>query len=355
MKGQSSDLGGAGKKMRSLAKIAPGEGNVTLREVDVPTVSDDSVLVAVKHVGICGSDLHIYHDTHPNHPPVTLGHEFSGVIASVGRNVKAWAIGVPVVSELHAGACGQCRLCKTGNFFACPHKHPIGWWTDGAYADFITVPAWLLHRVPDGLSLQHATLTEPLAVSMNVFQRARIEPQSTVAVIGPGPIGLLAALAAKHSGAGKVIVVGRDSSRHRLELALQLGLDHTVNSSTQDVEEALQELSGGLGADLVIEAGGSEGAVLDALKAVRKLGTIAALGVHAGDYRFPWNQAVFKAVDMVFSFSANYLAFEQALKLLRSGSIPIEKVISGHYPLEEWKEAFQRLERRDALKLVLDI
>jgi len=341
--------------MRSLAKMAPGEGNVVLREIDVPTVADDEVLVSVKHVGICGSDLHIFHDTHPNHPPVTLGHEFSGVIAEVGARVRGWAPGDRVVSELHGGACGRCRLCKTGNFFACPYKRPIGWWTNGAYADYIAVPAWLLHRVPDELSLLHATLTEPLAVCMNVFQRAPIEPMSFVAVVGPGPIGLLAALAAKASGAGAVAVIGRDSSSKRLELALELGLDYVINTSHQDLESEVQRLTDGLGADLVVEAGGSEGAVQDAIKAARKLGSVAALGVSSGYFRFPWNDALFKALNMVFSFSANYLAFEQALRLLGSKRIPADRFLSGRLPLERWQEAFTMLERREALKLTLDI
>lgn len=341
--------------MRSLAKMAPGEKNVELREVEIPAIADDEVLVAVKHVGICGSDLHIYHDTHPNHPPVTLGHEYSGTIAKVGKGVEGWKPGDRVVSELHGGACGRCRLCRTGNFFACPHKRPIGWWTNGAYADYIAVPAWLLHRVPDDLSLLHATLTEPLAVCMNVFQRAPIEPQSFVAVIGPGPIGLLAALAAKASGARAVAVVGRDSSRQRLALALELGIDYVINTSEQDLKRELQDLTGGLGTDLVVEAGGSEGAVQDAIGAVRKLGTVAALGVCSGYFRFPWNEALFKAINIVFSFSANYLAFEQALSLLASRKIPADRLLSGQLPLEHWQEAFEMLERREALKLTLDL
>lgn len=341
--------------MRSLAKMAPGEGNVELRRIAVPSIARDQVLVAVKHVGICGSDIHIFHDTHPNHPPVTLGHEYSGVIAEVGTDVEGWQPGDRVVSELHGGACGRCRLCRTGDFFACPQKRPIGWWTNGAYADFIAVPAWLLHRVPAELSLYHASLTEPLAVCMNVFQRAPVEPQSFVAVIGPGPIGLLAALAAKAAGARAVAIVGRDSSKERLALALDLGIDHTINTSHEDLEERMKALTRGLGADMVVEAGGSEGAVRDSIKAVRKLGTVAALGVRAGDFRFPWNEALFKAIDIVFSFSANYLAFEQSLSLLASGRIPLDRFLSGSMPLERWRDAFAKLEQREALKLTLDI
>ena len=134
--------------MTALMKVAKGPGHVELREVDVPIPGPEEVLVEVHHVGICGSDLHITRDTHPNHPPVILGHEFSGTIATLGDAVKGWQLGDRVVSELHGGACGQCRLCKTGDVFACPHKRPIGWWTNGAYADYIRVPARLLHRVP---------------------------------------------------------------------------------------------------------------------------------------------------------------------------------------------------------------
>jgi L-iditol 2-dehydrogenase len=343
------------KKMKALMKVSKGKGNIEIRNVEVPTIKNNEVLVKVKYVGICGSDLHIYDDEHPNHPPVILGHEYSGTIAEVGSEVKGWQIGDRVVSELHAGACQKCLLCKTGNVFACPHKHPIGWWTNGSYAEYIAIPAWLLHRIPNQLSLLDATLTEPLAVCMNILQRTPVVPQSFVTVIGPGPIGILAALAAKAAGAGGVALVGRNSSTDRLKLAFNLGIDFIINSSSQDVESETLTLTNGLGSDLVIETGGSEASVQEAIKAVRKMGTIAALGVGKGTYEFPWNDAIFKAINLVFSFSANYLAFEQSLHLLAGGQIPARQIISGTYPLESWFEAFQSLKQRKALKLALEI
>jgi L-iditol 2-dehydrogenase len=341
--------------MKALMKVSKGKGNIEIRNVPIPTIKKDEVLVQVKYVGICGSDLHIDDDEHPNYPPVILGHEYSGIITEVGPEVKGWEVGERVISELHAGACGECVLCKTGNVFACPQKHPIGWWTNGSYAEYIAIPAWLLHRIPAKLSLLDATLTEPLAVCMNILQRTPVAPQSFVTVIGPGPIGILAALAAKAAGARGVALVGRDSSRDRLKLASELGVDLIINSSTQNVESEILSLTNGMGADLVIETGGSEASVWEALKVVRKLGTIAALGVGKGTYNFPWNEAIFKAINIVFSFSANYLAFEQSLHLLAGGRIPAQKIISGTYPLEAWAEAFQALKQRKALKLVLKI
>ena len=340
--------------MTALMKVAKGPGNVELREVDIPIPGPDEVLVEVHHVGICGSDLHIARDTHPNHPPVILGHEFSGTVAVLGAAVTGWQLGDRVVSELHGGACGQCRLCKTGNVFACPHKRPIGWWTNGAYADYIRVPARLLHRVPDGLPLVEAALTEPLAVCLNVLQRTPVAPQSDVVVVGPGPIGILAGLAAKAAGAGTITMVGRDSSKERLALALELGFDHVVNTDHDDLDASIKDLTAGLGADLVIEAGGSEAAVQASIVCARKLGTIAALGVHAGYFQFPWNDAVFKALAIVFSFSANYLSFEQSLRMLERRLVPADRLIQARFPLAQWRDAFDLLERRGAMKAVLD-
>ncbi|MEJ2359456.1 MAG: zinc-binding dehydrogenase [Deinococcales bacterium] len=166
---------------------------------------------------------------------------------------------------------------------------------------------------------------------------------------------MLAALAARAAGARAVALVGRSSSAGRLQLARELGVDHVIEGDADHAEAELLRLTGGLGADTVVEAGGSEAAVRTSLRLARKLGTVVALGVHSGDYRFPWNDAVFKALTMVFSFSASYLAFERSLSLLARGAVPAERLQSGRMPLERWRDAFEALERRDALKLVLDL
>jgi len=153
--------------MKALVKIARGRGHMELRDVGVPQVASGEVLIRVRACGICGSDLKIQDDQHPNIPPVVVGHEFAGEIAGVGAGVQGWGVGDRVVSEQHVGACGRCRQCLTGNAFACAAKRAPGYFTDGAFAEYIKVPAWLLHRIPEALSFTEAAFTEPTAVAVH--------------------------------------------------------------------------------------------------------------------------------------------------------------------------------------------
>ena len=151
--------------MRALVKTAKGPGKLELQEVPTPQEEAGEVLLRVRACGICGSDLKIQDDQHPYTPPVVIGHEFAGEIVEVGADVSGWIVGDKVVSEQHVKACGHCRQCLTGNAFACSSKRAPGYFTDGAFTEFIRVPAWLLHRIPSNLSFVEAAFTEPSAVA----------------------------------------------------------------------------------------------------------------------------------------------------------------------------------------------
>ncbi|MCX6577673.1 MAG: alcohol dehydrogenase catalytic domain-containing protein, partial [Candidatus Aminicenantes bacterium] len=284
------------KTMSALVKTAKGKGLIELKEVPIPEIAAHEVLIEVKAAGICGTDLHIYHDEFPYWPPVILGHEFAGVIARVGKDVLGWKPGDRVVGEPHTMACGKCWLCLTGNRQLCPSKRSPGWGIDGCFARYMRYPEpVLLHRIPDELTFEEAALVEPAAnVVHDVLERGQVEPADAVAVIGPGPIGLIAAMAAKAASASKVFLLGTNADEEfRLSAARAMpAVDFVWNIQKEDVVSRIMDLTAGRGADLVIEASGAEAGIGLGLELVRKMGRLSAIGLTAKDrIQFPYDAA----------------------------------------------------------------
>src|SRR5260370_21645692 len=205
---------------------------VELRDVIVPEIGDDDVLLRVGAVSVCGSDVHQAYNTHswPVNVPVTRGHESGGTVAKAGRAVKTFREGDRVVSETAAEVCGECLLCRTGRYNLCPGRKGFGYGINGAMASYVKVPARCLHRIPDSLPFELACLAEPHAVAYNArCVNSTIRPGDLVGVLGPGPIGLLCARMAWLGSAGPLIVVGLSSDARRLETALRLGATRVVN------------------------------------------------------------------------------------------------------------------------------
>jgi threonine dehydrogenase-like Zn-dependent dehydrogenase len=198
--------------MKAVVKYGKGKGLIEIREVPEPKIKDDEVLIEVKAVSVCGSDLHIYHDSHPYWPPVTLGHEFSGVIAEVGKGVPGWKTGDRVVSETRTGSCGVCYTCQSGFPQVCEQKRPFGIGINGAYAKYVAGPARLLHRLPDNIPFEVGAVIEPIAVCVtSILERSQLQAGETVVITGPGPIGLISLAIAKTAGAKSVWITGRST------------------------------------------------------------------------------------------------------------------------------------------------
>ncbi len=342
--------------MLGVVKVGRGKGLVELREVEEPSPGPGQVKIQVGAAAICGSDLHIWHDAHPYWPPVVLGHEFSGTVSELGEGVTGYEVGDRVVSETSTGSCGDCFLCRSGNRHICPDKRAAGIGVNGAFADYVTMPAGLLHRIPDGLSLEEAALGEPTAIAVHaVMERASVRAGETVVITGPGPIGLLCLQVARASGAGPIVVGGMPADLPlRLPVAAATGADVVVNGAEEDLVERVMALTGGVGADLAIEASGAPAAVEMLPRLVRRLGRICVLGVTGRpSVQFPWDVAVFRGLEVQFSFSSRHTSWIAGLRLLGSGRVRARPLISMEVPLPRWQEAFEAQAEGRAIKALL--
>ena len=339
--------------MLALVKAAKGVGNLELREVAVPKPGNREVLIEIKAAGVCGTDLHVKHDTFPYWPPVILGHEFSGRVHEIGPGVTDWKVGDRVVGEPHTLACGKCFLCRTGNVQICNSKRSIGWGIDGAFTKFMVMPEHLLHRIPDNLSYEEAAVVEPAAnVVKDVLEHAKVEPEDIVVVMGPGPIGLLAAMAARAGGAKKVVITGTPKDEQsRLPVARQLGFTEVLNLAEVNALERVQELTGGRGADLVVDCSGAEPAINMGLDLIRKKGRFCAIGMTGKDrISIAWDKAISKDIDMFFNMSTSYTCWDRAISLIASGKINVKPLITYTEPLTNWEYVFSQLEAQQGLK-----
>ncbi|MFN8002997.1 MAG: zinc-binding dehydrogenase [Acidobacteriota bacterium] len=331
-------------------------GSVEVREVAVPEIGEDEVLLAVGAVSVCGSDVHQYHASQswPVNVPVILGHEFGGIAAKVGSRVKTIKEGDRVVSETASYICGQCMMCRTGAYNLCPQRKGFGYGINGAMAGFVRVPERTLHHIPDSLSFEKAALTEPCCVGYNaVVEKSNIKPGDTVVVLGPGPIGLLCAEMARLSGAGNLIVAGMPSDASRLEAAKELGATHAVNLQETDLKELVMSLGDGLGAHLVVDAAGASAALKNALDIVRPAGQITKVGWGPQPLGFSLDPLVQKAVRLQGSFSHTFQNWEMVVSMLASGQINLEPIISRVAYLEDWKDCFDGMHDGKYVKAVL--
>lgn len=339
--------------MRALIKPARGI-RPQVEAVADPRPGEGEALVAVHAVGICGTDMHIFDDVYPHAEPLIPGHEFAGEVLEPADGVEGWNPGARVVGELHVGACLRCELCRSGNPQICASKRALGTWTDGAFAELMAIPAWLLHAIPDSVSYELATLIEPAACAWHaLLERSRIEPGDIVLIVGHGPLGLLSAHVARFARAGNVILVGRSSRGvARLEHARALGFE-TLDAASENVEQRVAELTGGRGVDLAVEAAGSQASLDMCVRCCRRGGRVAVLGVsEMPGVAFPWNVALQHDLTLAFSFSSRASSWDGALEMARQGALP-PSILTDVVELEDWQAGLAAARSGDAVKVLI--
>ena len=342
--------------MRALVKYGNKDGEVEIREVPVPAIGPDDVLLQTKAVGVCGWDIEMWRHkmANPVTVPVIQGHEFCGVIAKLGANVKDFKEGDRVVSETSAVVCGQCPQCLTGNYHFCPKRKGFGYGVDGAFTDFVKVPRRCLHRLPDNVSFDHGCLTEPGCVAyQSLCVLSRIMPGTPVLIIGPGPIGLFCIQMARACGAGPIIVTGIDKDAPRFAVARQLGADVILNVSKDDPRPAIMDLTRGQGVPLVADAAGNEHALKLAVDVVARLGQITKIGWGPKPVGFSLDPLLSKGVRLQGTFSHNWPTWEAVIAMLSRGTLQMEPMISHRIALDPWRETFAAIEEGAGVKAVM--
>lgn len=341
--------------MRAVVNYENTPFKVELREKAIPEIGDNDVLLQVRAVGVCGSDLHQWHASQSwrvNHP-VTLGHEFCGVIAKAGKAVRGFSEGDRVVSETAAYICETCIYCRSAQYNLCPNRLGFGYGTDGAMADFVRVPARCLHHIPKNVAFEDAAMTEPCCVGCNaVLELSHIEAGDTVVVMGPGTIGLLALQMCRLSSPGRLILVGTSRDTERMEIGKRLGATDLLLADKDDVVEAVREMSDGFGAHLVVDCVGISAVLKTCLEMVRPAGQITKVGWGREPLNFSLDPLVQKAVRLQGSFSHTYRTWERVLGLMSHNLLDLA-AMRQVFPLDEWETAFKTMDSLVIAKSVL--
>jgi L-iditol 2-dehydrogenase len=343
--------------LKALVKYARGEGNLELRDVVEPRCGVDEVLVEVEAAGICGTDVHILHDQTFYTPPVTIGHEYCGRVIRVGREVQGIELGDRVTSPATV-PCGECLLCKTNHQNRCvaPDKKILGVSrANGAFAEYMAVPTKIIHKVPQNVTSESAAVAEPIACVVHaVIERAAVKSGESVVIQGPGAMGLIATEIASIQGAKPIIITGIGVDKERLGTAKRLGAHVAVNIEQEDPVKVVNDLTSGLGADVVLEASGSPAARRQSFDLVRRCGRIGYIGLTGrSKEEAGLDNIVDKELSVIGSWGTVWTSWRTTLELMAEGKIVTEPLISHRLPLEDWKNGFDLMESREGLKILL--
>ncbi len=326
-------------------------GGIVFREIPDPPVGKNDVRIRVAYCGICGTDLHIFkgHMDHRVKAPQAVGHEISGTVESVGGEVSAFAPGDKVTVR-PLDNCGRCRTCRSGYTHICENLRFLGIETPGGFAEYWTVPARLVHRLPAEIPLQSAALVEPLAVACHDVRRSELREGDLAVVNGGGPIGMLIALVARQAGANVVVAEINESRR---ELAEKLGFT-AINPHKEDLAAKVRAMTDGSGADVVFEVSGSESGAEIVTRLARPRGTIVVVAIYAKPVPVDLHKFFWKELKMLGARVYEKSDYEHAIRLIAGNAIATELLISRVFPLSDLQSAFEYLTREpEAMKVLI--
>lgn len=328
--------------------------DIRVEETPKPKIGPDEILVEMKACGICGSDLMEWYLK--NRAPLVLGHEPSGVIVEVGDKVENFKLGERVFVHHHV-ACLTCHHCLHGDYTMCEkfrqtHIHP------GGFAEYFRVPAPNLQidtlKIPDNISFEEATLTEPVACCVRALTKCKVQPGDTVVIIGAGPSGIIHTMLSRNLGASQIIV--SDLVKYRLEAARRFGADLAINPRSKSLVKKVREITDGMGADMVIVTAPNVKALLEGLDVCRKGGTVCLFApTSPNEYmRVSPHRLFFSEIKLIPSYSTSHIETRTALKLISSGRIKARELITHRFPLSRIGDAFETAAKeKECLKVVV--
>jgi threonine 3-dehydrogenase len=331
---------------------APGS---EIREVKIPTVGRNDVLVKVKVASICGTDLHIYNwdrwAQNRIHPPLIPGHEFCGEVAGFGEEVTSVKEGNFVSAEMHV-ACGKCLQCRTGEAHICQNVKIIGVDADGAFAEYVVIPESNIWKLDPAIPLEYASILDPLGNAVHTVLAGEIAAK-TVAITGCGPIGLFAIAVARAVGATGVFAI--EVNEHRRKIAREMKADYVIDPSKEDAKAIVMEKTGGLGVDVVLEMAGHPDSIRTAFAIVRRGGRISLLGLTSKPISVNFSEdIIFKGITVQgINGRRMYQTWYQMTALLKAGKLDLHPVITDRIPMKDFSKAMERLQTGEASKILV--
>lgn len=335
------------------AAVFMGEGNVQVMEVPRPAVGPNDILVKVAACGICGTDIHIFSGAEgaaKTVPPTILGHEFAGTVVEIGEAVTGFAAGDRVCVDPN-DMCGECVPCKTGLGHFCTHMTGYGTTADGGFAEYCRIPAKQAYRLGDNVSFDVGCMAEPVSCCLHGIDMCEIKPGSVVLVIGGGAIGQIMLQLARISGAAVTIL--SEPVAGKRELALSLGTSYVIDPMTEDAAARLAEL--GLEPDVVIECVGRKNTMCDAIRLAANKATVMLFGLGHPDDEIPVKPfELFKKELTIRASYINPYTMDRAVRLLNSGVLHLQELVSCRIPLEELHDTLGSRERFASGKVIVD-
>ncbi len=325
-----------------LQAVMTEPGKIEFQHVEKPSPKADEVLVEVKRIGVCGSDIHVYHGLHPYTTyPVVQGHEVSGVIAEVGVEVKGLTPGDKVVFMPQL-TCGVCYPCRHGLYHICDNLKVMGFQTGGAAQEYFPVKAEKILKLPASVTLDQAAMIEPVSVAVHALRRAGGAEGQKVVVLGAGTIGNLVGQVAGASDARQVMIT--DLSEYKLEKARQCGLERTLNPRQADLSQAIQDHFGSDKADLILECVGAQDTITQAIANARKGSTIVVVGVFGKKPELDLGLVQDRELSLIGTLMYQKQDYERAIELVAAGKLCLDPMITHRFSFEDYPRAYEAIE-----------
>jgi L-iditol 2-dehydrogenase len=339
--------------MKQAVMTSPGV--IEFKEVPAPQPGPGQVLLRIKRIGVCGSDIHVYHGKHALTPyPVVQGHEVSGVVEMLGSGVKGFKVGDPVTFQPQV-TCGTCYPCRHGAYHICDNLKVMGFQTTGAGSEMFALDARLVLKLPSGTSHDHGAMVEPTAVGVHAITRGGGVKGKKVLILGAGPIGNLTSQVAKGMGAASVMIT--DVSDYRLGLARECGVDFAVNTGKEDLAARIRDSFGEEKADLILECVGAGATISQAVSVARKGSDIVVVGVFGDKPQVDMGTVQDRELRLIGTLMYQEPDWRKAIELIGSRKVNLQPLVTNHFAFTDYKKAYEYIDanRERAMKVMITV